>query len=156
MSRQSQLESTMTAALASSDYQDLLAEADESSIGVPIDNITEIVAGTLPTVPTPVASVVQAAAAPGHLRSTMHWGVSVAEHVASSLAVPSIFGVSLFGEYGSVVWGTHHEDMASYAIPLREVGTAVDLDGLASDMAGGVRAEEDGNVRDLCRLGHRS
>ena len=54
----------MTAALASSDYQDLLAEADESSIGVPIDNITEIVAGTLPTVPTPVASVVQAVAAP--------------------------------------------------------------------------------------------
>lgn len=99
---------------ASSEVLDMGAELEESLTGPVVDHMIEIVAGDLPTTPTPFVASVQATAVNGHLRAAMHWGADVAQRYATSMDVPTIFGRDLFGYYGSVVWATYFDDVNSY------------------------------------------
>ena len=104
------LDVAFTELMASSDYLDATAELDESFTGPVVDSMVQLIAGTPPKTATPMTSVVQATAMPGHLRAAMHWGADVAERVGRSLDTPMIFGRSLFGAYGSMIWGAYYED----------------------------------------------
>lgn len=113
----------MDTVMASGEYLDLLAEANESFVGAPIDNLIHIVAGNLPSRPLPVAVVVQAAAMPGHYRSAVHWGSHCAESIGRALNVPVVFGTGMFGQYGTLVWGSYYDDLAGYETTNAKLGT---------------------------------
>jgi hypothetical protein len=105
-----QFDAAFEVMMASSDYQDALAELDESFTGPVIDNMVQIVGGTPPKKATALVTAVQATAMPGHLRAAMHWGTDVAERVGRSLDVPTLFGRNLWGDYGGMMWASYYED----------------------------------------------
>ncbi|MDH3680425.1 MAG: hypothetical protein OEV40_10810 [Acidimicrobiia bacterium] len=92
-------------------YLDRLAELDEHFVGPTVDNLFEVVAGTPPATPSPIVSMVQATAVNGHLRAAMHWGADLAERFGRSMDVPTIFVRGLYGDYGSMAWGTYFDDI---------------------------------------------
>lgn len=99
---------------ASSELLDMAAELEESLTGPMVDHMVEVVAGDLPTTPTPFVASVQATAVNGHLRAAMHWGADLSQKYAAAMNVPTIFGRDLFGYYGSVVWASYFDDVAGY------------------------------------------
>jgi len=92
-----------------SDYHDAMAELDEYMTGSPVEALIEPM-GPPPSEPTPIVNTVQAVAANGHLRPTMHWGMDIAERFSRAMDVPTVFARSLWGHYGSVLWGAYFDD----------------------------------------------
>lgn len=97
-------------ATASTEYQDALAEVADCITGPVVDDLFEMVAGTPPTAPTPVATSVMATAANGHLRAAVHWGADLAERASRSLGVPTVFIRGLYGNYGTIGWASYFSD----------------------------------------------
>ncbi|MEL7155676.1 MAG: hypothetical protein AAFN30_03650 [Actinomycetota bacterium] len=97
--------------VASEAYHDAVAEVDELFIGMVTDDLLEVVAGDLPSTPTPITASVQATAANGHIRSAIHWGADLAERFGRSLDVPTIFVRGLYGTYGTIAWGSFFDDI---------------------------------------------
>lgn len=105
-----QLDNAWATLMADGEYHDRVAELDESFTGPIEDDLLQVVGGSPPKEPTPIVQLVQATAAPGHLRAAMHWGVDIAERFGRSLDVPTMFARSMYGRYGALTWGSYFED----------------------------------------------
>ena len=105
------LDQAFETVMASSAYQDALAEADELFIGTVLDDLFEVVAGTPPATAAPIVSSVQATAANGHVRAAMHWGADLAERFGRSMDVPTLFFRGLYGSYGNIGWASYFDDI---------------------------------------------
>lgn len=88
-----------------------MAELDEHFVGPTVDNLYEVIAGTPPSTPSPIVSMVQATAVNGHLRAAMHWGADLSERFARSMDVPTIFARGLWGDYGTLAWASYFDDI---------------------------------------------
>ena len=104
------LDQAWLALMDDSAYHDAMAELEQYLTGPSVEAVIEPVGGTPPAEPTQVVTSVQATAANGHLRAAMHWGIDLADRVSRTLDVPTIFGRSLWGEYGTVFWASYYED----------------------------------------------
>ncbi len=93
-------------------YQAEAEALDPLFSGQAVDNLIQIVAGSLGDGPAPLVSVIQATAAAGQNQAAMAWGADVATKVSESLGVPIAFGIGVYGVYGSMGWITSYEDVA--------------------------------------------
>lgn len=77
------------------------------------DVVTQVVHGAPSGPPAPYVSVVVATCANGSFGEGMAMGVEIAEAATRITGNSTMFGMSLFGLYGSVAWLTSLPDMAA-------------------------------------------
>lgn len=87
-----------------------LAKVSDLMPGAMIDNMVQVVAGSLGPKPAKYVTIVQGQAANSHQREAVAWGADLAVKAGRAMDIPVVFAMGVFGNYGSMSWISSVED----------------------------------------------